>query len=62
MRTIKPDATYLKGPKAVADDIGFVTDHGCSDPVSMIHNVNEARDDSWSVSAGIMVETGFMRR
>jgi hypothetical protein len=62
MQVIKPDATYLEGPKAVVDNTDYVKHQGCFYPGSMVHAVGEAGDNIGSVTAGILVEKGSARR
>jgi hypothetical protein len=61
-RAVKPNATYNKGPEAIVDDTDYVKEQSCFYPGSMIHAVGEAGENIGSVTAGIMVEKGLMRR
>ena len=64
-RLVKPDAADaadLEGPSTVADTSDYVKHCGAFYPGSMIRAVDGDGQDLGSVSAGILVEKGYMRR
>ncbi len=61
-RLVKPDAADLEGPSTVADTSDYVKHCGAFYPGSMIRAVDSDGRDIGSVSAGILVEKGLMRK